>query len=135
MKLIVCIDDRSGMMFHHRRVSSDKAVTEKILHLIRQDRLLMNPYTYRLFDPKENIICVDKPLDMATESDWCFVEDQDLSGALCAADQVIVFHWNRAYPADRFFPLEELREHLPLIYCEDFVGNSHQRITMEVYGR
>ena len=55
MNLIVCIDDRGGMLFNRRRQSSDRYVTERILDMARDGRLLVNSYTAKLF-PEEAVL-------------------------------------------------------------------------------
>lgn len=35
MRLIVCLDDKNGMAFNHRRQSRDRIVTEKIEELAK----------------------------------------------------------------------------------------------------
>lgn len=134
MKLIVCIDERGGMLFNKRRLSSDRIVTEKIVTMCSGESLLVNQYTNKLFAPMDNILCTEEPLLTATEQ-WCFVEDRDVSAFLHKADRIVIFHWNRIYPADLYFPLEEVRSRWHLEHCEEFRGHSHEHITMEVYSR
>ena len=132
MKLIVCIGDRGGMLFNKRRVSTDRVVTEKILCLCGSENLFVSPYSYPLFASTENVVCADDLVSTATNG-WCFAEEQDVSGILEKADKLVVFHWNRAYPADMYFPMEQVQRDWQLEYSEEFPGHSHKKITMEVY--
>ena len=38
MILMICVDDKNGMLFHNRRQSRDRALTGHILHLTGADR-------------------------------------------------------------------------------------------------
>lgn len=133
MNLIVCIDDRGGMLFNRRRQSSDRYVTERILDMARDGRLLVNSYTAKLF-PEEAVLRCEQPWEAAQTQDYCFVEDKDVTVAAAKADKIIVFHWNRKYPADLFFPMDVLAKR-KLLHTEEFPGYSHEHITMEVYTR
>ena len=134
MKLIVCLDDRGGMLFNKRRVSSDRVVTEKVKELCREQKLFVTPYTYKLFAAEENVICTEEPFSAAIDH-WYFAEDRDVSCLLPLVEQVVIFYWNRTYPADLYFPVEKVRNDWKRICSEEFCGHSHQRITMEVYSR
>ncbi len=55
MTCVICLEDRGGVMFNHRRVSRDAAVTDRILKLAAEHGPLnITPYTLRLL-PQENI--------------------------------------------------------------------------------
>ena len=49
MRLIVCLDDKNGMAFNHRRQSRDRIVTEKIEELAKGSVLRLSPYSAKLF--------------------------------------------------------------------------------------
>ncbi len=49
MILIVCLDDKKGRMFNHRRQSRDQAVTEEIQKICMGKKLWMSPYSDRLY--------------------------------------------------------------------------------------
>lgn len=131
MNLIVCIDDRGGMLFNHRRQSSDRYVTERILNMAKESRLLVNEYTARLFSDGA-VVCSERLWEEAKAQDYCFVEDQDVSSVVDQAEKIVIFHWNRAYPADLYFPMEMLFGR-KLSFSEEFPGYSHDNIRMEVY--
>lgn len=133
MKLIVCLDERNGMLFGGRRQSRDAAICTKILQLAGDTELWMNAYSGRLFEGAQNTITIDTAfLEKAQENDFCFVENVDITQYLPRVQQLIIFRWNRHYPADVYFPDIDRWN---LITTEDFPGNSHEKITMEVYSR
>ena len=48
MNIIVCIDERGGMLFHQRRVSRDQVVILDIVNSI-QEKIYMNEYSQKMF--------------------------------------------------------------------------------------
>ena len=72
-------------------------------------------------------------LDRAGKGELCFVETMDPAPWLERMEGLVLYRWNRRYPADLYctlpledFVLEERRE---------FAGSSHECITREVYRR
>ena len=47
MRVIVCLDDRNGMLFNRRRQSRDRRVVEDILRELGEKRLLVNGFRRR----------------------------------------------------------------------------------------
>ena len=56
MHLVVCLDNRDGMSFGGRRLSSDRVLTEYMLNLTSGSKLWMSAYSATLF-PAEKV-CV-----------------------------------------------------------------------------
>ena len=132
MKIIVCLDDRNGMLFAGRRQSSDRCLTERICSMTKHSRLWLSSYSAPLFQEAANV-CVDEDyLQKAQAGEYCFVERALPAGCISGAEEIIAFRWNRHYPADVRFPAEHLQA-TEAVQIEDFPGNSHEKITMEVY--
>lgn len=129
MQVIITVENRNGMLFNHRRVSRDQKVSERILAYCKEKRLWMNAYSAKLFENNPQI-CVSETF-LEQKDAICFVEDQDVTPYLPEIDTIILFHWNRDYPADFFFTVD-LSE-WNRIHQEEFAGKSHEKITMEVY--
>jgi len=135
MIIITCIDMNLGMMFHNRRQSRDRAVRDDILRECRGYRLFMNSYSASVFEEcTEQIMVRADFLKQAGEGDYCFVENEDISGCLERIQGFILYQWNRRYPADQYFAVD-LEGQWELKSKEEFKGYSHERITKEVYGR
>ncbi len=133
MHLIVCVDDKNGYSFANRRQSRDKNQIAKMLELVGENQLLLNEYSAKLLENlPHNVKVSENFLKTAAEDDFCFVEDLDISKHLSAVKQLIIYRWNRAYPSDKKLP-DELFAGKKLISTVDFAGNSHERITEEVY--
>ena len=134
MTLILCLDDKNGMAFNGRRQSTDKVLRTRILQQAQGKNLWMSPYSARRFEPLPLGVLVDADfMNKAASDDACFVETQDPSYDLHRFYKLIVYRWNRAYPADVYFPFEKHVDRLRLISSFNMEGNSHQRITEEVY--
>ncbi len=120
------------MLFNHRRLSRDRRVCEKILDYSNKKELWMNAYSRKLFTNLTDInnIQVDEEFLDKSQS-ICFVENQDITPYLPKIDTLVLFQWNRDYPADFFFTVDLSQWNL--ISTEDFEGTSHEKITMEVY--
>ena len=132
MVLIVCIDDKGGMMFNNRRQSKDRLLRERILSLTENSKLWMNEYSAKQFEEYSPQIVIDGDfLDKAGEKDYCFVENIRLASCTEKAHSVILYKWNRVYPSDAFFdmPLDGYK----LAQSTFFPGSSHEKITEEVY--
>ena len=135
MNVIVCIDDNNGMLFGGRRQSRDVALCERVLEISRSSILRMNKYSYELFEnlAAVNIKLNDSFLKRAKKGDFCFVENQSFTEVINDIEKVIVYRWNRIYPSDTKFDTSIISEK-KLLCATDFVGNSHEKITEEVYG-
>ena len=133
MIIIVCIDDNNGMMFHERRQSQDKILRKHILEMTGPNRLWMNEYSYRQFlDADPALLTIDQNfLDKAETGDYCFVENSDPSPYSEQIEKIILFHWNRSYPADLYFTLDI--SGWTLEETEEIAGYSHEKITKEIY--
>lgn len=133
MEVVVCLDDRGGMCFNHRRQSRDREVVKNVLALAENRPLWMDDVSALLFAGAENVHVAEDFLAMAPQGALCFVEDRALTPYAGRIERLYVYRWNRLYPADRYFDLrlEEWR----LIETTEFPGYSHERITREAYER
>lgn len=133
MHLIVCLDDRNGMLFGGKRQSMDLLLRQRILQIVGNNKLWMNDYSARQFTESSDAICVCADfLSKAGENDYCFVENADFISCLPKTRKLIIYRWNRVYPSDVKFPAEELSARQKVSVFE-FPGHSHDRITEEVY--
>lgn len=129
MTIVVCVDDKLGMMFNRRRQSRDREVIARILKHKSSRILWTDSYSASLFD---GAACADDAYAVKSNADdLCFVEGGELP--LDRADRLIVYRWHRVYPADRHFPAEPTSLGFVLISTKDFAGFSHEVITEEVF--
>lgn len=135
MDVIVCLDDRRGMLFHGRRQSRDRRVIADILARLGDRRLRIGPCSAELFAGQTGAAAVSgRFLEEAGAEDVCFVEDQALAPWQDQIGRLTIYWWNRHYPSDRKLDLR-LEEGWQLCSREEFPGYSHQTITREVYQR
>lgn len=132
MIVILCLDDKNGLMFNNRRQSKDKLVIQDILKLIGEKKLFISSYSESLFQGlKSNLIVDNNFLSNADKEDFCFVEDNNLKDFSEKIEKIIVYRWNRMYPSD--LKLEIPIQSWNLVDSFEFAGNSHDKITREVY--
>lgn len=132
MNVIVCIDDNFGILFNRRRVSRDKEIIKKIAELTNGEKLWMSEYSKPLFEGADNVAVDNAFLEKIGEGEWCFLESADILPLKENIKTVTLFKYNRKYPSDTKFP-KELLSNATLTKTEEFKGNSHEKITMEVY--
>lgn len=131
MILIACIDDRGGMLFNRRRQSQDRLLRQDLLEEAAGRPLWMNAYSLRQFGPAPgNIRVAEDFAARAGEGEFCFFEDVDPVPWLEKAEAVILYRWNRRYPADRYFPQPLAGRSVKR--REEFAGSSHDCITKEI---
>ena len=127
MTLYICLDDRNGLRFNKRRQSRDAAVLEDIRSQLTGS-LLIEAFSEKLI--RENQI--PYVLSPETAEDY-FLEDVPGEEILEKCGKVVIYRWNRHYPADvRWDPDLEARGFV-LGETAEFPGKSHEKITREVY--
>jgi len=133
--IIVCVDDNNGMLFHNRRQSRDSVLYKHIIEMTKGKKLFMNDYSAKLFsdEQKEHIIVQSDFLEIASENDYCFVENTELSNYQNNIQEIVLYRWNRVYPADTYFQFPLDKNKWKLQKTTDIKGNSHDVITEEVY--
>ena len=131
MNVIVCLDNSDGMAFNNRRQSMDRILRERLLSVCRGSRLLMDAYSCSQFENSEAITPDENFLENAGENDYCFVERHSFLPD--KVKKLIVFRWNRDYPADLKLGFDIASSGFRLVQMCEFAGYSHEKITMEVY--
>lgn len=131
MNIILCLDDKNGILFNKRRQSRDRVLCERVLELTSGRRLLMNAYSAGLFEGKG--VTVDENfLENAEKGDYCFAENADFLAYTEKIEDVIIYRWNRVYPSDVKIDISFL-EGRNACSTEDFEGSSHEKITEVIY--
>ena len=134
MILMAAVDDNMGLMFNHRRQSRDRLLRQRILALTGDRTLWMDRYSAALFGAEldgHTVRVAEDFLAQAAPGDFCLLEDRSPRPAEENIEQVVLFRWNRTYPADVHFTLPKngwsrQRE-------AEFTGSSHEKITEEVF--
>ena len=132
MTVAVCLDDKKGMMFNNRRQSRDSELIKRLLYACKDKKLYINEYSRSLFESGDVFVSGDF-LDKANTGDICFVENRDVLPYINKINKLMIYHWNKTYPADTFFNVD--LNGFELVSSVDFTGSSHDIITETVYVR
>ena len=136
MNIIVCIDKNNGMSFNNRRQSQDAVLRGKVMELCSGATLHMTPYSFKQFaEATANIEVSEDIWNCVVDNDFCFIED--VAGLqIDLVDTLYAFNWNRKYPADVTFPMDEFNKAgFQAVSEEEFAGSSHEKITLKIYKR
>ena len=135
MILIVCVDERNGMMFNNRRQSRDKILTGHIIEKTKEKKLWITTFSKDIFNTEidENIMIDNNCYSIAEKEDYCFIEDIDANIFIDKVDKIIIYNWNKHYPADRYFNIN--LNNWEMISEEYFEGYSHENITEKIFVR
>ncbi len=150
MKLVICTDSRLGYAFNHRRQSADLRMRQDMFRRLggAAGGLFVNAYTERsllrdgCFDAKEAARRGKNPapsgrafLEAAAEAGgWAFVENVEVKGLWHRVDEILLYIWDKRYPADYAFP-KALLSSFELTETAEFPGRSHDVIRLEHYVR
>lgn len=93
--------------------------------------------TLRLFEAPypEYLTAAEDFLAQAGPGELCFVEEPPLLPWLDRLEGLVLYRWNRRYPADAWLDVRPGPPGWTLARREEFSGHSHERITKEVYTR
>ena len=129
MTLYICLDDRNGLKFNKRRQSRDAAVLEDIRSQLAGS-LLIEPYSEKLIQEAS----IPYVLPPETAADF-FAEDVPSEEILAQTETIVIYRWNRHYPADVRWEPNLAILGFALRETTEFPGTSHEKITREVYGK
>ena len=130
MIAIVCLDDKNGMLFNKRRQSQDRLLRKDILtHL--SGNLWLNAYSASQFENTDRLVITESPLEDAPLDGTCFIENLPLKPQEDRLHGLILYRWNRSYPASVRFDLDLAK--WELVSASEFPGHSHEKITKEYY--
>lgn len=125
-------------MFNNRRQTKDRIVIQKIKEIVNKENLHLSNYSLSLFqdnnslEDTEIVLCNESEIE-SKESDYYFIEDFSPKDYEKMAKRIVLFCWNKTYPADSFFNIDlskyELKEEV------EFEGYSHDNISMKIYDR
>lgn len=125
MTLIVWAGKNGEMLFNKRRCSRDRAVVDDILSSFAPADICVSEYSAPLFEGARVIS------DLSEVGDGVlFLEDLPLSPALSQAKKLIVYRFDRVYPANVRL---EIPQAFALMESTEFSGYAHEKITREVY--
>ena len=134
MTVILCIDDRGGMLFGGRRQSRDALLFKDIAKTVGDGLLYISDFSESLLAETELCaVSVPYPLDSAGKGDFVFNECFRIGGHLEDIERLVIYKWNKKYPYDFALDIDPLAAGFSLRESYDFVGRSHDKITKEIY--
>ena len=129
MKVFILVDNKGGRMFFGKRQSRDSLLIEDVLKTVGEESLYITPYSAPLFEGAA----------VETESfpsdGYFFNETLPLKENIEKIDTLIIYKWNRDYPADFYLDIDPKAEGFTLSETSEFSGSSHEKITKEIYTR
>ena len=130
--LFICLDDRKGLLFNKRRQSRDIRVLEDMAASL-SGPLLIGTYSEKLVRDA-GIPCQVVVEDDVTEGHY-FAEAVPSEALLEKVSVLVIYRWNRQYPADVRWEVSPEALGFSLTETTEFPGKSHEKITKEVYTR
>lgn len=128
MKVVVCLDDKNGMLFNNRRQSRDRVLIADIMEEIGNTKLVISPFSRALFAQySDKVTVMESFLSEAPQDSVCFAENCSFSDFTEKISEVTVYKWNRVYPTD--FKCDIDFSLFKVVGKKDFAGSSHEKIT------
>lgn len=132
MTLYLCVDDNLGLLFNKRRQSRDIRVLEDMAAPLAAP-LTIDPFSEKLLADAGIPYCL--ACETLHEDAHYFVENRCPQELIGQASTIVLYRWNRHYPADMYFTADLSAEGFSLAETLEFPGKSHEKITKEVYTR
>lgn len=133
LTVAITVDDKMGLAFNKRRQSRDRLLIDDLCKKTDKD-IYISSYSALLFEEhKERVKIVDDPLRDCPDGGFCFVEMTELSPYVESISTLIVYHWNRLYPADKRLDIDVTNCGFKMTAKYEFVGSSHDKITKGTY--
>ena len=135
MTTFITVSDNGGRMFNRRRQTSDKSVISDVEKIVGDGYLYVSMYSAPLFDESNiSVIASSAPYESSAVGDFVFAEDvSDVPKDRLST--LVIYRWNRSYPADTYLTFDPKNEGFTLISSLDFEGSSHKKITREIWKR
>lgn len=136
MKLIVCTDDRGGMMFFGKRPARDRYAIDDIIKDAEGKQILIAPYSEKLFAEQGGKYTISTdPLADAGKDDAVFIEDRSAGAYLEKIDSIVIYSWDLSYPFDKKFDIAPEAEGFVKIQEKEFTGHAHKTVKKTLYTR
>lgn len=139
MTLILMVDDGFGLAFGARRQSRDRELVRDVVRLANGRKIFAREYSRLIFDEaginNDTMTFCDEPTKAAGECDLVLLELAVKKSELDLAKKIIIYSWNRRYPATAKLDIDYIKANFELKEEFDFKGNSHDKLTRRVYER
>lgn len=129
--LIICVDRDGGCALFGKRQSSDCTLYARLARMAAGRPIHARPYSRQLFRGIDGIV-LDITDDLDSVKDGFVFRDGEGDDP-SRYDRIIVAGWNRRYPSDVRFSVDE--KLFRLESSEEFAGNSHERLVLKTFSR
>lgn len=133
MNVIICLDDNNGMLFNNRRQSRDKVLLSDVFGNLQGEKLYITSFSEKLMAEYCDKVTICEDASALQSGQWFFCENVDLTSFADKIEKLVVYKWNRVYPADfkcnLDFSLFNLKSEI------EFEGNSHPVITKQTFAK
>lgn len=139
MKIIVIQSQDNGVFYNNQRQSTDININIDIAKKVKSANanLHLSAYSKSLFEnfPDLSIKLIDEDTDVTSiaKNDYVLIEDLNPQEYIKNASGLIVYTFDKAYPADRFFNYELIKTQFSSIKTDSFSGFSHNKINVEIF--
>lgn len=110
----------------------DRTLIEYIYNFVDENKLWITEFSKDLFEGRNYNLFDGSDVEDIKE-DYLFVENCSVKSFEDKIDEIILFNWNRVYPADLFFDisLEDWNHEFEM----EIEGFSHEKISIKIYKR
>ena len=123
----ICLDDGGGMLFGGQRQSRDRVLTAELC-ASTNGKIYITSFSSAIFkEHRERVEIVDDPFNDAPDGATLFIENIDISPDEDRVAEILLYKWNRKYPADKWIDID--LSSYRIISKRIFVGSSHDKIT------
>ena len=145
LKRVLYVLDAIQLDFEEKTTNLDSVRRKKIKQLEAESNVLKSERIRQYESYAEGIITKEKYMmkkmqitdrmngiqaEIETLTRFCFVEGENLAGYEGKITEIVLYKWNRDYPADVFFEVDLSKWRLE--ERKDFSGYSHEKITKEL---
>lgn len=128
MQIAVCVDDALGRTFNGRRQTKDRVVAADLIREA-QGRLFITPFSQKWLGDSPGVSLWDG----GDSSHLLFLEAEPLAPYAQQITRLVIYRWNRRYPADTYLDLDPQALGLTLESTQELTGFSHPVITKEIW--
>ena len=128
MQIAVCVDDALGRTFNGRRQTKDRVVAADLIQEA-QGRLFITPFSQKWLGDSPGVTLWDGE----DPSHLLFLEAEPLAPYAQHITRLVIYRWNRHYPADTYLDLDPQALGLTLHSTQELTGFSHPVITKEIW--
>ncbi len=133
MTVIMCLDQRGGMLFNNRRQTLDYEIVDRIIK-DGGGKLYISPFSEKYFEGKVCTV-ISEPLKNSPRDASVFIEDSDILPYIKDIDKIIIYRWSKVYPSDRNCDAEPLKLGFHALGKIKFSTEVHKDTVKEIYKR